>query len=141
MKLLGGVVLFDALFAVVHRLLHTKWLYDHVHYVHHKVKAPFSWSAGYASVFETLTGGVVIGTIARMLNMHPLIEWVFTPLVICLTTEIHSGYELPFAFSRVFGGGAPCHEMHHRLVKCNFAPLFSWTDRLMGSYVAPEKIL
>lgn len=117
----------DAHFYATHRLLHTRWLYRHVHRVHHQSYNPHPWSG---------------------LSFHPVESAVyFSALLIALLVPMHLAHlvalkvllDVTPAFGHLgFGGwtgGSRFHYLHHTLTHYNFGgtPLF---DVLSGTYVA-----
>ena len=57
-------------------------------------------------------------------------------------TLIHSEYHHPWdsAFQRLGLGSAADHHVHHKLFVFNFGHLFSYWDRLLGSYRHPSGV-
>ena len=52
-----AIVLHDAYFYWTHRLMHTRWLFRHVHVVHHRSRHPSPWAALSFHPLEALVQG------------------------------------------------------------------------------------
>lgn len=119
----------------LHRLLHTPWLYRHVHSVHHSFDAPFSITAAYAHPAEVviLAMPTFVGPLVISPHLYTLMLWQVLRNFEAI--DIHSGYELPFSFKTFFPAyaGASHHDYHHYMHSGNFASVFTWCDFLYGT--------
>jgi 4-alpha-methyl-delta7-sterol-4alpha-methyl oxidase len=138
--LAASFVIEDAWHYFAHRTLHIRWLYKHVHGIHHRYTTPFGVAANYAHPVETIFTG--FGTVLPMLLFRP---HLFTLLVWVVVRQwqaisVHVGYEFPWRPSRYLPilGGARFHDHHHRRPKCNYAPTFIWLDYLLGTAEKPR---
>lgn len=135
-KMIAQIALFfiieDFVFYWGHRALHTPYLYNKVHSVHHEHAAPFGLAAEYAHPFEvcflgtaTLAGPMIIGP-------HLFTLYVYLILRSFQTVECHSGYDFPWSLNRWFPlyGGADFHDHHHRIHSGNYSSTFVWADAL-----------
>jgi hypothetical protein len=89
-----------AILSLAHQALHTRYLYKHVHKIHHKYSAPFGLAAEYAHPMETAILGT--GTIAGpllycffMRDVHVLTVYVWITLRLFQAIDAHSGYGMP----------------------------------------------
>lgn len=145
-----GVVLATLAFCLVvedgwhyfaHRALHTRWGFRKIHYLHHHYTTPFAIAASYAHPLETVFTG--FGTVLPVLMLRPhlftMLVWIVVKQV--QATAVHSGYQFPWRPSRFlpFLVSAGFHDRHHRRFNRNYAPNFTWWDRLLGT--ADEKEL
>lgn len=96
-KCVVNFIIEDFYFYWVHRFLHWKKIYKHVHKVHHTHAAPFGIAAEYAHPIETafLGVGTILGPIFT--SRHLLDLWVWLVIRLCETIEDHSGYDLPWS--------------------------------------------
>lgn len=122
----------------LHRMLHTPWLYKHVHSVHHAFDAPFAITAAHAHPAEVVLLGIptFIGPLLVSPHLYTLMLWqVFRNFE---AIDIHSGYELPLSFKTVFPAyaGAAHHDFHHYMHSGNFASVFTWCDKLYDTDLA-----
>ncbi|XP_022759533.1 methylsterol monooxygenase 1-1-like [Durio zibethinus] len=122
----------------IHRLLHSKWGYEKIHYVHHEYNAPFGFAAPYAHWAEILVLGIPTFLGPAMVPCHIITLWLWTVLRQAEAIETHSGYNFPWSPSRFipFYGGAEYHDYHHyvgRQSQSNFASVFTYCDYVYGT--------
>lgn len=122
----------DFVFYWGHRLLHTPWLYKHIHSVHHQHAAPFGIAAEYAHPLEVIFLGLATLTGPAVVGPHLLTLYIYLALRCVQTVECHSGYDFPWSLNRWFPlyGGADFHDHHHRIHSGNYSSTFTWVDRL-----------
>ncbi len=135
LSFLASMVLFDAWFYWLHRLIHTRPLYARVHRWHHMTVTPVSWSNNSDRLVDNLFlqsywlfAHFLVPAAPAVLLAHKLYDQVTGVIG-------HSGYE--------HGGrwcwppsplvGVTHHDQHHRYFRCNYATHFTWWDRLMGT--------
>lgn len=136
------MIIHDAYFFWMHYLLHTRWLYRRVHYVHHQSKNPTPMSAQcFHPVEGIIEAGVYpLAALALPMNIYALL--VFYGVVFFFASYGHSGLELSnrrLATSRwtSWMATATFHTMHHRTGKFHFGLYFTVWDRLLGT-IAPD---
>jgi len=122
LRLIAALVLEDALFYYVHRLLHHSWLYKKCHYFHHQVIEPIAMSALYTHPLEHLllnvSPALIVPWLVRLTGQW-LYLWFF--LVNWGSVSSHCGFVqyLP---------GVQFHDDHHLYRTRNFGVLglFDW---------------
>lgn len=128
----------DFIFYWGHRILHTKWLYKHVHSVHHEYATPFGLTSEYAHPAEILFLGFATIIGPAITGPHLLTLWLWMSVRVLETVEAHCGYHFPWSPSNFLPlyGGAEFHDFHHRVLYTksgNYASTFMYMDWLFGT--------
>lgn len=131
-------ILEDFVFYWGHRILHTKWLYKHVHSVHHEYATPFGLASEYAHPAEILFLGFATVIGPALTGPHLFTMWLWVILRVLETVEAHNGYHFPWSLSNFLPlyGGAEYHDYHHRLLYTksgNYSSTFVYMDWLFGT--------
>ncbi|KAG4113564.1 hypothetical protein ERO13_D13G231300v2 [Gossypium hirsutum] len=129
-------ILEDFVFYWGHRVLHTKWLYKHVHSVHHEYATPFGLTSEYAHPAEILFLGFATIVGPAITGPHLITLWLWMVLRVLETVEAHCGYHFPWSLSNFLPlyGGADFHDYHHRLLYTksgNYSSTFVYMDWLL----------
>ena len=98
-----------------HWAMHQKFLYKHVHYVHHEWTAPIAWQSVYCHPIEHIFANILsvaLGPLILGSHVSLLYFWGAFATTVSLTT--HSGYHLPFLRSSEY------HDYHHLKFNQNF---------------------
>jgi 4-alpha-methyl-delta7-sterol-4alpha-methyl oxidase len=137
-QILSYFILEDFIFYWGHRFLHTKWLYKHVHSVHHEYATPFGLTSEYAHPLEILFLGFATIFGPAITGPHLLTLWIWMSVRVLETVEAHCGYDFPWSLSRVLPiyGGADFHDYHHRLLYTksgNYSSTFTYMDWIFGT--------
>lgn len=130
------LILFDSYFYVIHRLLHTKWLYRHVHSVHHRVKSPSALTPYCLHPFEAALYAAFSLALLCFMPMHLAAFFTANLILQALNFCAHFGYELfPRGFVRRFPLISTCvfHDLHHQIGQHNFSYFTTWLDRYFGT--------
>ncbi|XWS46000.1 hypothetical protein CRYUN_Cryun14cG0027400 [Craigia yunnanensis] len=122
----------------IHRLLHSRWAYENIHYMHHEYNAPFGFAAPYAHWAEILILGIPTFLGPAMVPCHMITLWLWTFLRQAEAIDTHSGYNFPWSLTKFipFYGGAEYHDYHHyvgRQSQSNFASVFTYCDYVYGT--------
>jgi len=135
-QVFGCAVIEDTWHYFLHRALHDKRIYKHIHKVHHHYQSPFGLTAEYAHPAETLIlgAGFFIGILS--LCTHVVMLWAWVTIRLLETIDVHSGYDIPYLnpFHLIpFYAGAKVHDFHHYNFTGNYSSTFTWWDKLFGT--------
>ena len=132
----ASLVVMDLEYFVWHAVHHkVRYLYRHVHSIHHEYHSPSVWVTQYLHPWELVSVGLFTTTSPWIFGAHPLTQWSFMLGTIYISVEAHVGYDLPFMPHHwaPFWGGAIKHDMHHQRPRTNYQPFFTWWDTLLGT--------
>ncbi|MEO6633774.1 MAG: sterol desaturase family protein [Mucilaginibacter sp.] len=132
------ILLHDTYFYWTHRLMHWKPIFKYVHKVHHLSINPTPFAAYAFHPVEAVVEVGIIPLIAFTIPHHATTIVIFGLYSLLLNVAGHLGYELfpkGFASHILFKwhNTSTHHNMHHRLVKCNYGLYFNFWDRIMST--------
>jgi cholesterol 25-hydroxylase len=135
-KQIAALVVFDIEYYLLHWSFHkVRFLYRHVHAIHHEYSSPIAWTTQYLHPWELIPVGIFTTTSPMVFNSDPMTTWSFMIFAIWVSVDNHWGYDLPFMPHHwfPFWGGILKHDMHHQRPLTNFQPFFNYFDRLFGT--------
>jgi sphinganine C4-monooxygenase len=124
-----------------HRWMHVnKFMYKHVHSLHHRLVVPFAFGALYNHPLEGFLLDTVGGAMSFLVTgMTPRTSIFFFSFATIKTIDDHCGLWLPWnPFHYIFWNNTAYHDIHHQLygTKFNFSqPFFISWDMLCGTYM------
>jgi lathosterol oxidase len=138
LSILIMVAIHDTYFYWTHRAMHWKPLFKRVHKIHHLSLDPTPFAAYAFHPLEAIIEIGIIPLIAFTIPYHRSALTIFSLYSLLLNVAGHLGYELfpkGFASHRLlkWHNTSTHHNMHHRLVKCNYGLYFNFWDRVMGT--------
>jgi sterol desaturase/sphingolipid hydroxylase (fatty acid hydroxylase superfamily) len=121
-----------------HRWLHTRWMFRHIHWAHHRVGNPTPFATFAQHPIETLMGNAFFVLFVVVVPVHPAALATAGAYMFGYGTMCHLGYEFyPRWFARhpLLGwlNTATYHNMHHRDLRSNYGAWFVYWDRLLGT--------
>lgn len=130
------LLLHDTYFYWTHRLMHHRKIFPYVHRVHHLSNNPTPWAAFSFHPAEAIIEAGILLLIVFIMPVHPLAVFIFLLIMTIMNVIGHLGYELyPKYFLKSKWGKwnntSTHHNMHHRLVHCNYGLYFNFWDRWM----------
>ncbi|GBB83332.1 hypothetical protein RclHR1_10060005 [Rhizophagus clarus] len=145
-RFLFAMVFLDTWQYFMHRFFHqNKFLYKHIHSLHHRLHAPYAFGALYNHPIEGFVmDSVGAGLAFKLSGMTTIGGMIFFGFATFKTVDDHCGYDLPFnPIQKIFGNNSAYHDIHHQVygIKMNFSqPFFTIWDRLLGTYLpVPSK--
>ncbi|BFZ22496.1 hypothetical protein BsWGS_25535 [Bradybaena similaris] len=136
LRVFACAVIEDTWSYFAHRALHDKRIYRHIHKVHHHFQAPFGLTAQYTHPADTIIQGVGLYSAVLLLSNHMVLVWAVLIVRLLESIYIHSGYDIPYlnVFHLIpFYGGPRFHDFHHLNFTGNYAPIFTWWDKIFGT--------
>ncbi|KAI3720237.1 hypothetical protein L6452_21150 [Arctium lappa] len=136
-----AMVVLDTWQYFMHRLMHqNKFLYRHIHSLHHRLVVPYAFGALYNHPIEGLLLDTIGGALAFLISGMSLRASIFFfSFATIKTVGDHCGLWLPGNLFHVFfRNNSAYHDVHHRLygAKYNFSqPFFITWDKILGTYM------
>lgn len=130
-----SMIAYDTWFYWMHRLLHTKLLYRPIHKWHHLSLPTVAWSNNSDTLLDNL-----------FLQSYWMAAHIILPIapIVLLAHKVYDHVSGIIGHSGVEHGGGLVsppspfnsvthHDQHHRFFNYNYAPHFTFWDRLMGT--------
>jgi sterol desaturase/sphingolipid hydroxylase (fatty acid hydroxylase superfamily) len=129
----------DAIFFWTHFMLHTRWLYVHIHKKHHIYKQPTGVVSVLSDPIEGLQNQLstwLMPILLKEKHLFTLCIWI--AIRVYQTVNAHCGYNLPYVSTQYWFpwimSGTLAHDFHHQHGKWNYGSFFNLWDRLMGTH-------
>lgn len=138
------LVIQDAHYYWVHRLMHDRRLFRWFHAGHHRTQTPTAFASFAFDLSEAALVAWVLPVLTFVIPIHVGVVLFLLIAMTATATLNHCGVEiLPQRFVRGPVGGwlitATHHGMHHRRMKTNFGLHFRFWDRVMKTDVMPDQ--
>lgn len=133
-----ALLIHDAYFYWMHRLMHHPALFKLFHLVHHRSTNPSPWAAYSFHPLEAIVEGAIVWVIVFLIPIHPAAIRIFALFMILYNVYGHLGYEIyPRWILRSPVGKwlntSTNHNMHHKYFNDNYGLYFRFWDRIMGT--------
>jgi len=115
----------------VHRFIHIKWLYKHVHALHHRNVNPGPWSGLSMHPIEHLLYYTCI-ILHFFVPSHPLHIFLNAQHAALTPAGGHHGFDGPLF--NIIPTGDYFHYLHHRYFECNYGESTIPLDKWFGTY-------
>ena len=132
------LLMHDAYFYLIHRIMHSPWLFKKFHLVHHKSTNPSPWAAYAFHPFEAMLESLIFPIFLFTIPVHSIHLMVFFIFSLLYNVYGHLGFELyPKGFNTHWLGRwvntSTSHNLHHQYFKGNYGLYFTIWDRLLGT--------
>lgn len=129
----------DTIFFWSHYLLHTPWLYKHIHKQHHVYRQPTGVTAVLSNPIEAIITQFGIWFVPILLkNTHIFTLCLWIAIRAYQSILAHSGYDFPYISTQYWlpelMPGVLAHDYHHQHGKWSYGSFFSVWDRIMGTH-------
>jgi sterol desaturase/sphingolipid hydroxylase (fatty acid hydroxylase superfamily) len=133
-----GEAIHDAYYYWLHRFMHLKPVFRHVHRLHHRSVTPSPWALYAFDPIEAVLTFAIFAPIVVFLPLHPIAMGVLLAHNLVVNLGGHTGHELIppwWKANKLLGLGnvVTFHDMHHTQVRCNFGSYWHLWDRWMGT--------
>lgn len=132
------IVVHDAYFYWMHRLMHHPKLYKRFHAYHHKSTSPTPWAIFSFDAGEAIIHFSIGYVFLLVVPCHVYVAVAWFAMMVTYNIIGHLGYELfPNWFARNSVTGisntTTHHAIHHKYFNCHYGLYFTYWDRLMGT--------
>ncbi|KAK0259477.1 c-5 sterol desaturase [Friedmanniomyces endolithicus] len=128
----------DFLIYWIHRGLHSKLLYRHLHKPHHKWIMPTPFASHAFHPLDGYAQSVPYHLFPFLFPLHKGAYLALFTFVQIWTVMIHDG---EYVANSLLINGAACHTMHHLYFNYNYGQFTTISDRVFGSYRRPNEEL
>ena len=124
----------DTIFYFMHRLMHTNFLYNYVHYFHHKFRPIDSWISRTSHWVDSNIENVAFTVPFILVPTYFPLMFILLLFTYVWGCYIHNNKQL---FHNRYINGAHYHNIHHKYGKrnYNFAYYFTFWDKLLNTYL------
>lgn len=136
------LIVSDLAYGFVHLQMHRhRGLWKHIHSIHHEYKETFVTVGPHVHPMELLVVFTISVFSPAACGAHPFTCWVWYSLYTLISLEAHTGWRqtplgwLLNAITMGNFGGSMHHHLHHAVVWGNYAPFFTFMDKLMGTEI------
>ena len=128
----------DVCFYFTHRLMHTRWLFRHIHYVHHRSREPSPWAAFTMHPLEWVVNAVLPLLPLALAPFQAHVLALFVLHQVARNAHGHAAVEtMPRGFARHWFWrhftNTTHHHLHHETGQGHYGLWFSWWDRWLGT--------
>ena len=136
------LVIQDAYYYWLHRLMHRPGLFRFVHAGHHRSREPTPFASFSFDWAEAALNAWLLPALVFVIPIHPAVIGAILTLATLAAVLNHAGAEVlpPWLVRGPIGDwliGASHHSLHHSHMQTNFGLYFRVWDKLMGTDMAP----
>ncbi len=121
----------------IHRALHGKWLFKHIHKPHHDFRVPTPWAGVAFNPLDSFAQAFPHHLCVFLFPVHAGVYTLFISFVTVWAVMIHDRLSfMPWRGINYTGH----HTLHHWYYNCNYGQFFTFWDRIGGTYRDPEEV-
>eukprot|EP01025_Chloroclados_australasicus_P039339 TRINITY_DN4068_c1_g1_i3.p1 TRINITY_DN4068_c1_g1~~TRINITY_DN4068_c1_g1_i3.p1 ORF type:complete len:289 (+),score=10.20 TRINITY_DN4068_c1_g1_i3:99-965(+) len=144
-QILACLMVYDFLFFWVHVSYHrVPFMFKHIHAKHHQNLLQRSIETVRLAIPEVALDAACSIIAVNVTKAHPLSRAIYNVFIVYLLTELHCGYDMPWALGNVvpFGlwGGSKQHDIHHRVPNVYYQKIFTYLDIWYGSAAKKQAV-
>ena len=130
------LVVYDFLYYLLHRWLHTPRMMHRVHGVHHRVHYPEAMDGLFLHPAETIAGLALLFVAMAAVGPVSVASFLTVALVHSVANiATHTNLRVPHPTFALFNYWAVRHDFHHSSHRnANYASIFPFWDRMFGTY-------
>ncbi|WP_419869767.1 sterol desaturase family protein [Chryseobacterium sp. CT-SW4] len=133
-----ALVVHDTYFYWMHRIVHHRRIFKHVHLTHHKSTNPSPFASYSFHAFEAIAEALILPIVLFIIPMNPWSVFLFILGGFIINVYGHLGFEIMpkwFRHSFLFEvlNTSTHHNMHHSKFKGNYGLYLRVWDRMMGT--------
>ena len=137
-SLVVGMFLHETYYYWVHKAMHHRGVFRHVHKVHHESLISSPWTAFSFHPLEALLEAVILPFILIVIPMHPITILIHLVVMTISSVINHLDIEIyPQGFEDHWLGkwiiGATHHSLHHKNFNTNYGLYFTFWDKWMAT--------
>lgn len=128
----------DLYFYFIHRLMHTRFLFHRIHYVHHQSVSPTPFTSFSFHPYEAVLEVLIFPILLLSYDWNIIAFFIFGFLSRILNITGHLGYDffpkhqtenpiLKYLNTTIY------HDLHHQKNGYNFGLYFNWWDRIFNT--------
>ena len=137
LSFIGAIVVAETLIYWIHRALHTKWIYRHIHSRHHVFREPTPLASVAFHPIDSFAQAAPYHLFALLV---PTNFWLYLAMIVFVTfwsVMIHDRIRwMPGKIINHTG----CHTVHHWFNNYNLGQYFTFWDRVCGTYRSPDDL-
>ena len=138
------IIVHDAYFYWIHRLMHHPKIYRRAHHTHHISVNPSPWAAFAFHPLEAVLEALIIPILLFSMPLHPAAFLGFVTFMLLFNVYGHLGYELfpEKWYENPLGkwlNSSVYHNLHHEKFTGNYGLYFTIWDRLCGTLRADSQ--
>jgi Delta7-sterol 5-desaturase len=132
------LLIHDAYFYWIHRLMHLPFFYRKIHLTHHRSVNPSPWAAYAFHPLEAVLEAGIMPILLIIMPLHPISFFGFVTAMLIFNVYGHLGYELfpRKIYEHPLGkwlNTSIYHNLHHEKFHGNYGLYFTIWDRLCGT--------